>query len=315
MKPVRRRILDARIEALRDASIALLCASVLVFASACGRGRAAFAEPPAAAPAAAPDPAPLSVPEPASEPALAVAQPQPPAPPPPEPPRSAAAERPQPRHYPRPARPEPPAPVVEPEVEPEPEPEPEYLPRFVTLPPGTSLTLQLQDGVSAEENLAGDPLRAIVIEDVVLGDVAAIPAGSRVTGTLSEVVPRRKIGGRSVLVLVFDRLELASGSEAPIRATHRVEGRSDSGRDAGTIAGAAAGGALLGRVLKDRDRDRGALVGAILGAAAGTAIAAHTEREALVLPPGAELVVALDEPVEVVLESAASSRARERRRG
>ena len=171
-----------------------------------------------------------------------------------------------------------------------------------TLPSGTALRVEMLDTVSSASSDAGDAIAARVVEDVVVGGTVVIPAGSTVSGQVVEARGLRKIGGRALLRVVFESVDLPAG-DAPIHASWGREGKSETKKDVATIGGATAGGALLGRVLNKDNEARGTAVGAIVGGAAGTAIAAGTKGEEVVLASGTQLKLRLDSPVTVKVEA------------
>lgn len=188
-------------------------------------------------------------------------------------------------------------------TEPAPEPKQEPAkPVIVTIPAGTEMEVAFLDGLSSNASKAGDTFRTQVLNDVVQDGMTVIPAGALVTGTVLEAVSLKKIGGKALLNLEFNGLELPTGATALIDASFAVEGKSETKKDAATIGGAAAGGAVLGRMLKRDDEAKGTLIGAIVGAAAGTAIAAKTEGEEIELPAGMELVLVLNRDAAVAVE-------------
>lgn len=181
----------------------------------------------------------------------------------------------------------------------EPEPEPEPLPRVVRVAAGTSFDVEFRDTLSSQTSEVGDLFRARITADVYEDGVLAIPRGSEVVGSVTQVQPTRRVGGRAVLGLRFTDLVLPTGEAVPLAASLVAEGQSETGRDAATIGGGAAAGAILGRILNKGDKSRGAILGAILGAAAGTAVAARTPGEEVTLPEGAVVGLRLDDELEV----------------
>lgn len=203
------------------------------------------------------------------------------------------------------ARPvETPAPAAEPLREAETYPPPAVARRAieVTLPAGTEVEVEFQDEVSSATSLPGDRFRTRVVRGVVADGLVAIPAGSRVLGTVTEAVPLKKIGGKARLALELDRLERPSGEVLPIRTSFAEQGRSETKKDAATIGGAAAGGAVLGRILDRKHKDKGTVLGAIVGAAIGTAIASRTPGEEVVIAPGTVIGLHLEEPLRLLVE-------------
>jgi len=173
---------------------------------------------------------------------------------------------------------------------------------MVTLDAGTPLTIELEEAISSVTNLIGDAVSAVVVNDVVRGTRTIVPAGSRVRGSISDVVAQRKIGGQARLALDFDRLVTPSGQEIPIQAMLESAGRSQKKKDAATIGGSAAGGALLGRVLSDDDKTKGTVLGAVLGAAVGTAVASKNKADPVVFDQGMTAEIFLDGPTEVAVQ-------------
>jgi hypothetical protein len=170
-----------------------------------------------------------------------------------------------------------------------------------TVPSGTRLEVELLDSVSSAESAVGDGVSARMAEDVVVDGTIAIPAGATLGGRVTEARGLKKIGGRALLRVEFDTVDLPQGS-APIRAAFYRQGKSETKKDAATIGGAAAGGALLGRLLSKDNEARGTAAGAVVGGAAGTAIAAGTKGEEIVLPSGTRLTLHLQGPVTVKVE-------------
>lgn len=241
-------------------------------------------------------PAPAAGTDQAQAPEAATTAPAPAVPPaaaPAAPPESAPAPAPRPKAAPRPA----PAPEAPEAAKPAPE------PVVKTVAAGTTVDVELLDGVSSKTSQAGDTFRGRVAHNVVVDGLTVIPAGTAVTGSVVEAQSLRKIGGKAKLSISFDRLDLPSGRTATISATLAQEGKSETGKDAATIGGSAAAGALLGRVIaKKGDKDKATALGALVGAAAGTAVAAKTEGQEIDLPAGTVLSVPLAAPAQITVE-------------
>jgi len=160
----------------------------------------------------------------------------------------------------------------------EPAPAPRHEPTRVTVPAGTNITAEVTSGVSSATAQVGDSVSARIAQDVYAGGELAIPAGSRVSGTVTDVQGLRRVGGRARLAVRFDSVELPNGTQAPIYASWSAQGRNETGRDAATIGGSAAGGAVLGRVLsRGRRSDERTAQGAAVGGVIGTVIAARNQ--------------------------------------
>ncbi len=270
---------------------AILATITALTLSSCGGNRPAepAAAPAASAPAAAASaPAPAA---PAAEPVVPppderVAQAIPPAPAPPAP---------------RPAT-KPVAKVAQqPTAAPPPAPKPE--PVAKTIAAGTDLDVELVDAASSKTSQVGGAVRVRVTKAVIIDGLTVVPVGAIVKGTVTEAIPLKKIGGAASLGLRFDSLELPGGTRTAISAGLHQQGKSESGKDAGTIAGATAGGALLGRLLSKNDKTKGTLIGAAVGAAAGTGAAAATKGQEVELPAGTPLVLRLEQPIQIMVQT------------
>lgn len=188
-----------------------------------------------------------------------------------------------------------PAPPAEP-VEPPTPAAPETV--ALNVPAGTKISLELLDPVSSQTAAVGQPVRARVVETLRVDGRAAIPAGSAVSGRVTEVKALAKVGGQAHLAIAFDAVELPGGTE-PIEAYFARTGKSETGKDAATIAAGAVVGTILGNQAKKNDR--GKAIGAVVGAGVGTAIAASTDGEKIELAAGSVLELTLRSDVETIV--------------
>lgn len=170
----------------------------------------------------------------------------------------------------------------------------------LTVPAGTKIELELVQPLSSQTSGIGDAVRAEVSETIWVDGRAAIPAGSLAAGAVTEARALPKIGGRALLAVTFDEIQVP-GDEAPIVASWRQEGKSETAKDAATIAAGAAVGTVAGNQAKKNDK--GKILGGLLGAGIGTLIASRTEGVPVELPAGSHLTLTLREPVEVRLSS------------
>ena len=189
------------------------------------------------------------------------------------------------------------------DYEPAPAPRREPEPTRITIPAGTNIAAQVTDGASTAHSQVGDSVAARVAENVYAGGELAIPAGSRLYGTVTDVQGLRRVGGRARLAVRFDSVELPNGTRAPMYAAWSAQGRNETGRDAATIGGGAAGGAVLGRVLsRGRRQDERTAQGAAVGAVIGTVIAARNQRNGQVeLATGATVDLTLSDSVRITV--------------
>jgi len=159
--------------------------------------------------------------------------------------------------------------------------------------------LQVETGVSTRTAEVEDSVEARVTRDVLVADEVAVPAGTRVLGSVVLVEQGGKLRDASRLGIRFHTLVMDEGPRVPV-VTETIYREGDrKGRDSvGKIGGAAVGGAILGAIFGGA---RGASIGGSIGAAGGTAAAVSTEAEPAGLPPGTTLTVRLSRPAIVTV--------------
>jgi hypothetical protein len=189
-------------------------------------------------------------------------------------------------------------PVPEPVRMPEAPPTPP-VPQFeeVVLPASSVVGLQVDTPLSSERARVEDRVDARVTRDVTSGGRVAIPAGSRVLGSVTLVERGGKVKERARLGVRFHTLVLADGREVPLR-TEAIfrEGESPANESARKIGGAAIGGAILGAIMGG---GKGAVVGGAAGAAGGSAVVMAGDRNAATLPAGSVVTVRLSAPATI----------------
>lgn len=187
------------------------------------------------------------------------------------------------------------------EAEP-PAPPPPPAPEFVdlTVPSDAVLGLQIERTVSSELARIEDRVDARVTRDVRVGDRIAIPAGSTVRGSVSEVDRGGRVKGKARLAIKFHTIVLADGTQLPLKTDAVVrEGASPGGESAAKVGGAAIGGAILGAILGG---GKGAAIGGAVGAGAGTAAAMTNDRNPATLAAGTTVTVRMQAPITVTVQ-------------
>jgi hypothetical protein len=186
--------------------------------------------------------------------------------------------------------PEPPAPP--------PPPAPEFV--DLTVPSDAVLGLQIERTVSSELARLEDKVDARVTRDVRVSDRIAIPAGSTVRGSVTEVERGGRMKGKARLAIRFHTIVLADGTQVALKTDPVVrEGQSPGGESAAKVGGAAIGGAILGAILGG---GKGAAIGGAVGAGAGTAAAMTNDRNPATLAAGTTVTVRMQAPVTVTVQ-------------
>ena len=201
------------------------------------------------------------------------------------------------KHQPDPA----PAPLPAASVQPEqpaaaaaPPPPPQ--PKRVEIPAGTSVRVQMIDGVDSSVNHAGEMFHASLVSPIVVDDQIVVPAG---TDTYVKLVNAKSAGhmtGQSTLALELVRMEFQGKSYALASNEYTQTGSSRGKRTAETVGGGAVLGTLLGAVIGG---GKGAAIGAATGAGAGGVAEGVTKGQQVRIPSETKLDFSLDQPVEV----------------
>ena len=101
-------------------------------------------------------------------------------------------------------------------------------PMTLKIPHGTMVPLYLKDDLSSKKNSENDLVRFQVVEDVKVGNVVVMPAGSAARGHVVSV-GRRSFAGRSgKLEFSVDFVKAADGTDVPLRGSPKLSGGSDA---------------------------------------------------------------------------------------
>jgi hypothetical protein len=193
-----------------------------------------------------------------------------------------------------------PLPDPTPTAEPEPPPPPERQYEDLVVPADAVMGLQLETALSSDTAKIEDRVEARVTRDIRVGGRVAIPAGTQVIGSVTQVQRGGKFRERSKLGIRFHTVVMADGARTTVQTdTIYREGPSPGTESAAKIGGAAVGGAILGAILGGK---KGAAIGAGVGAAGGTATVAASERNSVTLPAGTAITVRVMAPMSVTVE-------------
>ena len=179
---------------------------------------------------------------------------------------------------------------------------------------GTKIVFTLNDNLSTKSNRQGDHFSGVVSRSVRVGNQVAIPEGSVVRGTVTEVKRAGRVKGRAELGLRFDEIELPNGTKLDLAASlseldesqketvteeGQVKGEGSKKRDAATVGVAAGIGTAIGAIAGG---GKGAAIGAGSGAAVGAGTVLLTRGKDVKLQRGDELAIQLDRPLSVPIE-------------
>jgi hypothetical protein len=186
-----------------------------------------------------------------------------------------------------------PAPVLE-ERKPEP---PPRVPKTVTIPAGTLLSVRLDEAVSTEKNQTGDSFRATLDQPLVVDGLVIAERGSRIEGRVAEVDAGGRVRGVSRMSLELVRLNTSDGQRLKIQTeSFAKQAERSTKKDAAKIGAAAGIGAAIGAIAGG---GRGAAIGAGVGGAAGTGGVMATRGEPAEIRAESRLSFRLSQPLTV----------------
>ncbi|MBA3949543.1 MAG: hypothetical protein H0X44_06295, partial [Acidobacteria bacterium] len=135
------------------------------------------------------------------------------------------------------------------------------VPEFMelTIPANAIIGVRLSTSVSSETAEIEDRVEASVTRDVIAAGHVAVPAGTRLLGSVNDVTRGGTFREKARLAVRFHTLVLADGTRAPVRVDAIVrEGESPVRESATKVGVGAAGGAIIGGIMGGR---KGALLG------------------------------------------------------
>ena len=185
---------------------------------------------------------------------------------------------------------------------------------LVQVPSGTHIPLVLHNGISTRTAKPGDPVYFETIFPIMIDGKVVIPAGSYVSGEVTESKRPGRVKGRGELMIKLTTMILpnaymvnlnaipsgaGTGGGETVNSEGKVIGDSDKGSDAGTVirsteigTGVGAGvGAAAGHV------GEGAGIGAGVGLATGLAAVLLTRGPDAELPRGSTVEAVISRPI------------------
>jgi type IV secretion system protein VirB10 len=180
----------------------------------------------------------------------------------------------------------------------------------VEVPSGTTIPLVLHNGISTHSAKVGDPVYFETLFPIMIAGHVAIPAGSYVSGEITETKRAGRVKGQAELMIKLNTLILTNGYMVNLNAVPhnagtgggetvdnegKVIGDSSKGADVGTIAKTTAAGAGIGGIATRSGEGTG--IGAGVGAAAGLMAVLLTRGPDAELPRGTTVNVVLNRPV------------------
>lgn len=170
--------------------------------------------------------------------------------------------------------------------------------REITIPAGTQLAVTLDSAVGSDTSRVEEAITAHLARSIQMHGDAVLPAGSRLSGVVTDATQSAKVKGRAHVAMRFDSLTPGGGDERYAIRTASITRTAQGTRkkDAAKIGAPAAGGAIIGALLGGK---KGALIGTAVGGGAGTAVVLSTRGQEVHLAKGTPLTLKLAAPVTI----------------
>jgi len=183
--------------------------------------------------------------------------------------------------------------------------------KLVEVIAGTHIPLVLHNAISTHSARVGDPVYFETLFPVMVDGRVAIPAGSYVSGEVTETKRPGRVKGRAELNIKLTTMILpnaymvnlnaspgggaGTGGGETMNGEGKIIGDSDKASDIGTVVKSTAAGAGIGAIASRSVG--GAGIGAGIGAAAGLAAVLLSRGPDGELPRGSTLEAVIDRPI------------------
>jgi len=181
-------------------------------------------------------------------------------------------------------------------------------PNYYTIPTNATIRVRMNQEISSANARVGDRFTTTVVDPVYARGIEVIPAGSTVTGRVTQVIPAARKNKAGSIAVSFISVQLPSGMTRAINGSLTdvttssagrdneggVSGRSVQKRNAVFIGGGAATGALIGAIAGG---GKGAGIGTLVGGGLGAAGAYFSKGHEAVVKRDTEFGVVLNRSV------------------
>jgi type IV secretion system protein VirB10 len=184
-------------------------------------------------------------------------------------------------------------------------------PARIEVPTGTHIPLVLHNGISTRSARPGDPVYFETLFPVMIDGRVAIPAGTYISGEVTEAKRPGRVKGRAELMVKLTNMILPNAYQVNLNASPggaagtgggetmdkegKVTGDSDKASDVGTVAKTTAAGAGIGAIASRSAS--GAGIGAGIGAAVGLGAVLLSRGPEAELPRGSTLDAVINRPI------------------
>jgi len=149
------------------------------------------------------------------------------------------------------------------------------------IPAGTNVTIRMGSTLSSKTAQDGQTFTGTLANGIAVKGKVVVPAGSGVTGVVSEAKSAGRFKGEAILAIRLVSINVRGVPHNVSTDEYVVTQKGKGKRSAVMIGGGTGGGALIGGLAGG---GKGALIGGLVGAGAGTAGAAFTGNKELTIP-------------------------------
>jgi hypothetical protein len=181
-------------------------------------------------------------------------------------------------------------------------------PAYYNVPASQVIQVRMNEQISSESARIGDRFTTTTMIPIYVAGVEIIPAGSSITGRVTNVKRAQRRSEAGWLQVAFVSLQLPNGTTRAINGSltslsnetatfdeeGQVTGRGSTKRNVVFVGGGATAGALIGAIAGG---GKGAGIGAGVGAGLGVAGAFLSKGKEAVVKPGTEFGVILNQSV------------------
>ncbi|HXX20475.1 MAG TPA: hypothetical protein VEJ46_13810 [Candidatus Acidoferrum sp.] len=184
----------------------------------------------------------------------------------------------------------------------------------IEVPAGTHIPLVLHNGISTRSARPGDPIYLETLFPVMVDGHVVIPAGSYVSGEITEAKRPGRVKGRGEMMIRLTTMILpnaymvnlnaspsgaSTGGAETVNNEGKVIGDSDKSSDLGTVIRTTEAGTGIGAGVGAASGNvgRGAGIGAGVGALVGLGAVLLTRGPEAELPRGSTLEAVIDRPI------------------
>ncbi len=110
----------------------------------------------------------------------------------------------------------------------------------IELPSGTKIACRLDQNITSATAEEGQAVQLVATEEVRVGDTVVIEQGAPVIGTVTQAVPKRRMGRTGKLDFSIDKVRAADGKYIPLRYTMQKKEGGSHGTRTGVLTASAA---------------------------------------------------------------------------